>query len=92
MSADHVKVFTQWRPRRLRAGDKRVIDYSSQTLYVCAYWRVRGHDGKSKQAGCSISADRHGIENAVRKALRKARKAVPSYRATTGDVMATLTW
>lgn len=80
-----VKVFTQWRPSRPRSGDTRTIDNSVQILYVCAFWRRDG-----KQVGWSFSAYRNGLEGAVRKTLSKARKEVPSYRATTRDVMAKL--
>lgn len=82
-----VRLFAQWRPRRPRSGGVRTLDHDNPVLYVCAYWRAN-----KKQVGCSFSAERHGLEGAVRKALKKARKANPSLRTTTAETLASLSW
>ena len=78
------KFFTQWRPTRARG-------HEGSSLYVCAFWRVRWRDGKSKQAGCSISAERHGIEGAVAIAISKAKRHT-AVSATPEQVLAGLSW
>ena len=69
------KFFTQWRPARRLVAKSRVIDDEVMHLYVCAFWRARDKNGKPKQAGCSYSAEKHGIEGAARLAMQRASKA-----------------
>jgi hypothetical protein len=78
------RFFTQWRTSR--GKDKTV-----ERLYVCAFWRVRGPDGKTKQQGCSISAEKHGLLAATEIAVHKAAKHVRVHQ-TPWQIYAGLTW
>ena len=77
------KFFTQWRSSRSPDGQER--------LYVCAFWRAWGRDGKAKQAGCSYSTERHGIEGAALLAIQKAKKLHPVAK-TADQIINELTW
>ena len=68
------RFFAQLRPGRPVGSGKREIDKDTQHLYVCAFWRVVGDDGKTKQAGCSYSAEKHGVDGALTLAIKAARK------------------
>lgn len=77
------KFFTQWRPSRGRED--------GLFLYVCAFWRVVGDDGRSRQAGCSYSVEKHGLQGATRLARDAAAQAV-RVTADVDEILSTLTW
>jgi hypothetical protein len=72
----HIKFFKQYRKSRAKGSDEVYA-------YICAHWRTIGEDGKSKQAGCSISAERHGELDALTMAMRRSNVAYGvSYAST----------